>query len=498
MSIRVLPLPASALCALLVTGCIAIPADRGASDSVALLRSRSMQADAVVLGPAASSDVTALLDQPLDADAAVRLALVNSPRMQGLYAELGLAQADVYDASRLSNPSLGFMQLAGGGAQRRTWTLTQRFTDLLFIGYRTQLGRSALLQAQQRVAQAVLEMEAVVRTAYYQMLVTELLQQLHQQISDAAAASSSYAQSLFKAGNISELQLSREQAAASRARIGWQQAQSVALERRRELMTLLGLSLLDTRVQFVQTLEVPVSQRLDIQALQQWAAQQRMDVALLHEQLGQLSNVQIHTRRWFWLDDAALELERETETDGSVLNGVGGSVGLPLFNQGGGARLRATAQVESIAAELSEVTLAMSNDVAAQVQALEQARLAVEEYRNQLVPLQERITALTQQQQNYMLVGTFELLSARQEALQTYRDYLQATADYWIRHVALERTVGGKLPDTAGDASYGISVGVDALPDAGAADTATSNAEQMSEMPGMSSSPAADQFSHHH
>ncbi|MGE0115233.1 MAG: TolC family protein [Steroidobacteraceae bacterium] len=455
----------------LLGACAVIPADRGSAQSIELLRSRSGVAASVKLDAMHASEADSLKDmltQPLDADAAVRVALVSSPRLQALYAQLGLAQADVYDASRLSNPSLGFMRLTGDGGTRTTWTLTQGFMELLFIHYRSALSHSASLQAKQRLAQSVLNLEAEVRTAYYRYVAASLVAQLHEQAQLATQVSADYAQSLFDAGNISELQLSRERAAGSEARVALHVSQSDRLQRRGELLTMMGVSASTSGIAFVERLDIPVAQSLDLPGLQQWAEQQRVDLLLTREQLSMYDRARTHARRWFWLDGAEVQAERERETDGARLNGIGGSVGLPLFNQGGGARLRAQAQWEAAQAELTALRLSIGNELAVQVESLQRARAAVNEYRETLMPLRERIVELSQQQQNFMLIGTFELLSAKHELLQAYQDYLNATGEYWIRHVELARTVGGRLPDAAGDASYGISVGVDALPAAAA------------------------------
>lgn len=453
-----------------LSACVSVPADRGSADSMTLLKSRSAVAGELHLPPAATAErdeaLSSLTNQPLDADASVRVALVSSPRLQAMYAQLGLAQAEVYDASRLSNPSLGFMRLTGDGASRTTWTLTQSFMELLFMNYRNAVSRSAALQAKQQLAQSVLNLEAEVRIAYYRYVAASLIAQLHEQTQVAAQAAADYAHSLFNAGNISELQLSRERAAGSETRIALQAAQSDRLQRRGQLLTLMGLNASLADAGFVERLDVPVAQSLDVPALQQWADRQRVDLLLTREQLAMYDRARTHTRRWFWLDGVKVEVEREREADGTRSTGVGGSVGLPLFNQGKGARLRAQAQWEATQAGLAALQLSIGNDLTVQVESLQRARAAVNEYRATLMPLRERIVELSQQQQNYMLIGAFELLAAKRELLRAYQEYLNATGEYWIRHVELARTVGGRLPDEAGDASYGISVGVEALPDA--------------------------------
>ena len=53
---------------------------------------------------AAERDTKVLLDRPLSADDAVRIALLNNGSLQAAFAELGIAEADVVQSGRLPNP----------------------------------------------------------------------------------------------------------------------------------------------------------------------------------------------------------------------------------------------------------------------------------------------------------------------------------------------------------------------------------------------------------
>jgi len=44
-----------------------------------------------------------------------------------------------------------------------------------------------------------------------------------------------------------------------------------------------------------------------------------------------------------------------------------------------------------------------------------------------------------------MLLGVFQLLLARREQIDAYRDYLDSVRDYWIARADLERAAGGSL-----------------------------------------------------
>jgi cobalt-zinc-cadmium efflux system outer membrane protein len=468
---------------LVLAGCAAIPADRGSSLSSSLVQSHSSLGTELQLAGGNDQQAQSLLTEPLDADAAVKLALLKNPRMQGLYAELGLAQAEVYDASRLSNPNLGYIRLtpdASSEQARTTWSLTQSFTELLFLHYRTRVTRSQLLQAQQRVAHDVLNLEADVRIAYYRYVAAALVAQLHEQITLATTASRDYAKSLFDAGNISELQLTREQAYASDARIALRAAHSEALHAKAELLTLVGVQLDASQpaVRFVERLDVPLQLQLDAAQLRKWADEQRVDLAAVREQINLLSSVKTHSSHWRWLGGVQLQAEHERETDGTTLRGLGGSIDVPLFNQGGGSVLRARAQLEAAQADVDALQLSIANTITAQIGMLDNAWQRVDEYRQRLVPLREHIIELSQQQQTFMLIGAFETLTAKHEALSTYQSYLNIVGDYWVQYAELARTAGGRLPDSTNAVAAGVSVGVEAL-------EPTSDSNSSSDMKGM-------------
>ncbi len=460
-----MPVTGATLLGILLAGCAAIPADRGGSVTTALLEPRSSLAASIpVKGTGdTQTEVAKILAEPINADQAVRLALLQSPRMRVLFTELGFAQAEVYDASRLSNPSLGYMRLtADGGATKTTWSLSQSFTELLFLGYRTRVSRSQLLQTQQRVASEVLALEADVRSAYYQYVSADLVAQMRTQSAALATASSQYAQQLFEAGNISALQLSREQVQASEAAIQQRRSAIDAKAAQGRLMTLLGLSL-SNPAQWLVSLPLPVALTAELSALQDWARAQRLDLAALREQASLFSDSLTHVRRWRWLGGVQVEAERERESSGETFAGLGAGLELPLFNQGGGNLLRAHAGLEATQAGLSALELEIGNDMAVHYAAVQAAQANVEEYRQRLVPGREQIVVLSQQQQNFMLIGAFELLSARQQEMDGYQAYLEAVRDYWIAHTELLRTAGGKLPAGADAGDTGISVGLAAM-----------------------------------
>src|SRR5689334_8319478 len=102
-------LTATALAALFVAGCASFSQDGGFSTVEQLTKDRIGRAPALQRTAeqtdATRAHVVELLKQPLTADSAVEIALLNNRNLQADYAELGIAEADLVRAGRLANPS---------------------------------------------------------------------------------------------------------------------------------------------------------------------------------------------------------------------------------------------------------------------------------------------------------------------------------------------------------------------------------------------------------
>ena len=73
-------------------------------------------------------------------------------------------------------------------------------------------------------------------------------------------------------------------------------------------------------------------------------------------------------------------------------------------------------------------------------------RAAVEYLRTRVLPLRERTVALAHEQYNVMLLGTYQLIAAKQREIDAWRDYIETVRDYWIARSDLERALGAPIP----------------------------------------------------
>jgi outer membrane protein, heavy metal efflux system len=453
--IRTMAVPAVLL---VVAGCSSLPRELGYAETISLVEERRSEATSLPRDPTPPVASTSIPEEPLDVELAVRLAFEHNPRVREIYARLGVGRAQLEEARRITNPSIGYMHLdASGGGAQVTRSVSLGIADLLLLPARKRLATDDLARGQASAAADLIELAAEVETAWYRSVGAAQVAAMRDAVSRAAGRSADLAQRFFDAGNINRLQLERELAAAATASIDAARAHADALQARSALAGLLGLPLA-APWQTTEALPAPPPVTSDADTMVRLALDQRLDLRAAHREVALLEDALGVTRRWRWLGSVDVGYEREREVDGIILRGPSIALQLPVFNQGQGAVDRARAELDAARARLDVQALAVSNEATLALERLAVTREISERYRNAVVPHMEAVVAHSQEQVNFMLIGVFELIAAKQDQYDAYQAYLQAVRDYWVARADLRRLVGGRLPDDGGVSQPTIGV----------------------------------------
>ena len=393
-------------------------------------------------------------------EAALRVAMLRSPRLQEEYARVGLARAEVLEAVEIENPRLSFRRLSiDGGGHKRSTGLSLPLLDLLVLPAKARLAGKDFERARFEAAEAVLGVVAEVEAAWYRYVTARQVAGMREAVADGLDASAELAGRFRAAGNISALQLAQEQAAASQARIDALHARADATRHRLALTTLLGLHGDEAGWEASETLPLPVPEEDDAEALVAMAREGNLGLQAARTQAEVLADVLGLTRRLRWLGSSEIGYERETEASGERLRGPDLSLELPVFNQGQARIARAEAQLAGALARVQVAEIAAVNGVRSGADAVAAMREVVRLHREALVPQREAIVARQQERQNFMLIGVFELIEAKVAEYDAYQAYLEAVRDYWLARVELARVVGQRLPSDAGIGARAPSLG---------------------------------------
>jgi cobalt-zinc-cadmium efflux system outer membrane protein len=451
-------LPAWALAptfVLLLGGCVSVPADLGRGDVEQLVAARGREPEPRRADADVASRVAELTAEPLTPDAALRVALIQSPRLLRAYARLGFAAADVHEAGRMSNPRLGLAALdsnAPGEGRQLTVGLALSFTDLLTLPMRSRLAETEYARTKQAIGAEVLELAADVEVAYYRLVGAKSVAALRRRVAEAATLSATLADRFSEAGNLTPREHALEHAAAAEARIDAASADGDVTAARLVLARILGLSL-NGAWDLPTSLPMPPNEEPAIESLVAHAGEARLDLAAARARVDVLAGALGVTRWTRWVGDVEVGVEREREPDGSRRTGPTLAIEIPIFDQRRGRWLRAQAELEEATVDLTALALDVENQVRAAHDALQNARARFVEHRNARVPQRETVVARTQEEVNFMLSGVFELLAAKQQEYDAYQGYLESARDYWIARAELARAVGDTLPaePTAGN-----------------------------------------------
>ena len=456
---RVLPLAALAL---LASGCASVRPEAAADDLRATLADRAPVTWRTQSAADAEADraIDALLRDSLSADAAVQIALLNNPRLQATYEDLGVAQAALVQAGLLSNPVFGGRAIwdLDGDAPDLGFNVALEFLDVLWLPLRKRVARSEYDAVRFRVAEAVLDHAARTRSAYTRAQADRLRLQMQTRI--VANAEAAYTASLLlrEAGTIPAADLLAEQARYEAARLDLVRAEQVALESREALVRAMGLTgargaiRLGGRLPPVPETE-PLADALGEGELQLDVAEiERQSLAASLALQAARARAEAVAHRLGLADVEAVlpeleiggELERE---EGEWRAGPEVEVTLPLFDQGQARRAALRAELRRARAEYAAVAVDVRSAARVLSARLASSRRIALQYQRVLLGLRTELSAQLLRQYNAMQVGVFALLQSQELEAEAARDYADALAAYWDARTDIDALLAGRLPD---------------------------------------------------
>ncbi len=434
----------------LVSGCATIPRHAGFPEVAKTVEQRTglhIQQYAGAPTGLVADTIQELLRDELTLDRAVRIAALNNRSLQATLEELGIARADLIQAGLITNPIFSgharFPDVAGKANVE--FAVTESVLDTLFIPLRRKLAGAQFEQAKLRVGDAVLSLMAKVKATYYTAQAAGQIQGMRRSVLQAAEAAAQLAERQHQAGNISALDLANQQAFYQQAQLELMQSEAQAKIARERLNQMLGVSATEASWQLAAHLpELPPTDP-SLEGLEATALSQRLDLAAAQKEI-EIQRRNVSMARFGLLPVSGLGVSTETESGGDRVTGPTWEVAVPVLDWNQAARARATAQLQQSQHRLA----ALENDIRSEVRTghdqLLAARQATERYRDAIIPLRVRILEETQRHYNYMLLGAYDLLLAKQNEIIARREYIEALRDYWITRSELERAIGGQLP----------------------------------------------------
>ncbi len=444
---RMAPLLASAVLGGLVSGCATIPKDGGFAEVQEAIRQQTgVEAEWVRQKDqeqAVKSRTRTLLAAELSVEGATEVALLNNQRLQATFEELGLARADLLQVRLARNPILGID--IRSPEQAFELSLIQNLISLLQIRRRHAVAAASFEAAKLRVTNDVLVLAAKVRMAYFTLQAAEQIAQMRGTVVESARASAELAIRQRDAGNLPDLDLENEQAFLEQAKLQLANSQGAVLSARESLNRLMGLWGPDTDWKIAPALSDLPSEDPGVEGLESLAIAQRMDLRAAWAEL-QAAARAVPLARSSANVDISVGVHREREPEGITTTGPVLDYSVPIFDRGRPAKSRAEALLRQSQDRYAALAVEIRSEIREAWNRMTLARSRVAYYRDVVLPRRARISELSQRHYNFMLLGPYQLIMAKQNEINAQSEYLESLKDYWINHADLQRALGGDLP----------------------------------------------------
>jgi cobalt-zinc-cadmium efflux system outer membrane protein len=427
---------------------------------------RLARVEDAAVDPEASADARRLLQKPLDADGAVRVALLDNRELRAKLREMGIARGRLIQAGLLPNPVVEAELLP---EQNSSIELRVEYdlTRALLAPSRASAEEPELEAARYRAAGAVIELGYRVRVAFYALQSASQRLAIAQRVLDGHAAARDTARALLEAGNVPELEAATQEADYERARIRVAELELDAATERERVQRLLGAHGRETEWSVSGELLPPPKELRIPPDLETRALRASLDLAETRHRLEGLARRAGVARTSGWLPDVAVDVhalraDPDSEagsSDGEFRFGAGISMGVPLFDRHQGATLALESEFDALMERFYGMAVDVRSAAREARSRLTSAHARARQYQDVIVPAERRVTEQTLLQYNAMQLGIFELLAARRAELDGRLLEVEARREYWSALAELDALAAGKrvAPAERGDATPSAS-----------------------------------------
>lgn len=445
---------AVAVAAMFLAGCASFSQDGGFNAVETTVKTRIGKEVRWIKSDADAESVREMVKQllaaPLSPDDAVQVALLNNRGLQATYAELGIAEADLVQAGRMTNPHFAYLRASHGGERKLEWALTFPVIDLLTMPLRTRLEESRFEEAKLSVAGRAVDVGLETRRAWYQAVAAAQTVRYLEQVKEAAEASAQLARRMAQIGNFPKLTQMREQVFYAETAAQLARARQIAGAERERLTRLMGLYGDDLGFKLPDRLPDLPAGVIDANDLEATAVAQRYDVQAAKRATESLAESLGLTRATRFINALEVGPARTKEDPEPWKRGFEFSLQIPIFDWGDARLAKAESIYMQSVQRIAEIAINARSEVRESYAAYRIAYDTAKHYRDEIVPLRKKISEETLLRYNGMLVSVFELLADAREQVTSVNATIEAQRDFWLAENNLHGALNGTPTPRAG------------------------------------------------
>lgn len=389
-----------------------------------------------------------LLENELEPESAIQIALLQNPKIQALFDEIGIAHADLIEAGLFSNPNFSLeirYPQKNHLVTNVEYLVTQAFLDIFLIPLKKKVATIELERVKRKVTDEILDLVFAVRKTYYELLYEELKLQSTHSIVELTDILNEIVSRQNRAGNVNELQFQKSQVSLLEAKLELANQEVTIISLKEKFIRLLGLKkeanfILPATPLRINEEDVDV----DLVALETIAIDTRLDLQVAGFEIIRLKQM-LGLKKWWSYTDLMPGLAGEREASGANLVGFGLTGVLPIFNYGQAARMRLCSELGRAQNHYLSLETEILSEVREAYKLLRNTFRIMENYQATLMPSQIKISITSEELYNVMGIGIDNLLENKRQEFIVLRNYQEAIKNYFIAKNMLDKSLGGYL-----------------------------------------------------
>jgi outer membrane protein, multidrug efflux system len=444
--------------ALTLAGCATVSPDGNASDINQLVAGKTAgtTAQLAAADTAATREAVAkLLSQPLTAESAVRIALLNNPGLHASMATLGISDADRVQAGTLPNPHVSLGRFRAGDTLEIERALRFNVMGLIALPWRAKWQNQQHELAKLQAAQEVVKLAADTCKAWVNAVAAQQTAAYMADAKLAAEAGGELARRMARVGNWSRLEQAREQVFLAEAATQLARAQQNAFAEREKLIRLLGLWGTQTEFKLVERLPDLPKAAQEISNIEERALRERLDVRSVVAESGYVANSLGLVKVSGFINALDVTARRNTLFDNAAgiketKKGWELELPIPLFDWGGAGSARAQSTYMQSVARVRQTAVNARSEAREAYHGYRTAYDVAVHYRDEVVPLRKFINDEVLLRYNGMLLSVFYLLSDMRTQIMAVNGAIEAQRDFWLADADLQTTLTSTSPGALG------------------------------------------------
>ena len=393
------------------------------------------------------SAVKDLLAKPLTVDSAVQISLWNNKSLQAVLESWGIAKADFNKTRLPQNPTFGASVRIPQRDEPNNnveFTVEQDFLSLILFPLKSNLAGAQLHKAELEITQEVLDLAFETKWAFYEVQGGLEMLSMRKRVLEQAEVSAELAKRQFEAGNISELDYANEKAFYEDTKLQHIKIEADLAEKKENLNRLMGFGGEIPTWEIKDELQEMQISELSYEELLSLGMSKRLDLLITRKNVEALKHA-LSLNRLGVLGHPEVGISTEKDVDGARVTGPTVRTDVPIYNLG-------QTEVSRSGAELKEAEFklkALENDVRSEIKQkrdrLFATRALIEECQKAVIPNRIKMTDETQKHYNYMLLGNYNLIRAKQDEILAKKEYIEILKEYWVARSDIEKAVSSKL-----------------------------------------------------